>query len=54
VLLSPYPGLPHRIAVTAWGRIDTLDTLDEARIVRFVEALRGRYNHGWARPPDCP
>ena len=53
VLLAPYPGLPYRIAVTAWGRIDTLDTLDEPRISRFVEALRARYNHGWTRPPAC-
>jgi hypothetical protein len=54
VLLLPYPGLSEPIALTAWGRIDTLPALDEPRIDRFIEALRGRYNHGWARPNDCP
>lgn len=47
VFVAPYPPLGHGIALTAWGRIDTFDALDEARIVRFIEALRGRYDHGW-------
>lgn len=49
VFVAPYPPLSHGVALTAWGRIDTFDTVDEARIVRFVEALRGRYDHGWTR-----
>jgi Protein of unknown function (DUF3105) len=54
VVLAPYSGLKAGIALTAWGRIEMLDRPDQARIATFVEALRGRYNHGWARPNDCP
>lgn len=53
VLLAPYPPLAHGIALTAWGRIDLLDSYDEERIVRFVEALRGRYDHGWTGDDEC-
>lgn len=54
VVLAPYPKLKTGIAVTAWGRIELLDHPDWTRISTFVEALRGRYDHGWARPDDCP
>ncbi|HEY8453944.1 MAG TPA: DUF3105 domain-containing protein [Natronosporangium sp.] len=54
VILAPYPPLPEGIALTAWGRIDLLDEFDEGRIVAFVEALRGRYDHGWTTDDDCP
>jgi hypothetical protein len=30
------------------------DPTDERRIVEFVEALRGRYQHGWTTDHDCP
>lgn len=53
VVLAPYPGLERGIALTAWGRIDTLDGYDEERITRFVERLRGRYDHGWTTGDDC-
>ena len=53
VLLAPYPPLPHGVALTAWGRIEVLDELDEDRVVRFVEQLRGRYQHDWTREDDC-
>ena len=45
VILAPYPGMPSRIALTAWGRIDRLEDLDEARVVRFIEAFRGIDHH---------
>lgn len=45
VLLAPYPLMATRIALTAWGRIETLDELDEKRIVRFIEAYAGRDHH---------
>ena len=45
VLLAPYPGLPHRIALTAWTRLDAFDEFDEARIVRFIRAYRGIDHH---------
>ena len=54
VILAPYPQLGHGIALTAWGRIDLLDSYDEGRAATFVEALRGRYVHGWTRPDGCP
>lgn len=45
VILAPYPGMPHKIALTAWTRLDTLDQLDERRITRFIEAYRGIDHH---------
>lgn len=45
VILAPYPTIETRIALTAWGRIDTLDEVDEQRIVRFIEAYRGIDHH---------
>ena len=53
VILAPYPPLTAGIALTAWGRIHLLDRYDERRITAFVEALRGRYNHGWTTDDDC-
>jgi hypothetical protein len=45
VILAPYPGMDRRIALTAWGRIDTFDEFDEQRIVRFIKAYRGIDHH---------
>ena len=45
VILAPYPGMKTRVALTAWGRIDTLEEFDEKRIVRFIEAYRGIDHH---------
>jgi hypothetical protein len=45
VVLAPYPGLDRCIALTAWTRIDKLDTVDERRIVRFINAYRGIDHH---------
>lgn len=45
VILAPYPGMDRRIALTAWGRIDKFDELDETRIVRFIKAYRGIDHH---------
>lgn len=45
VILAPYPGMPRRIALTAWTRIDTFDQFDEARILRFIKAYRGIDHH---------
>ena len=36
VILAPYPQMDTRIALTAWGRIDTFDAVDEQLIVRFI------------------
>lgn len=45
VILAPYPGLGSTIALTAWQRIDKLDTVDEGRIVRFIDAYQGIDHH---------
>lgn len=45
ILLAPYPGLSHKIALTAWTRIDKLNEFDEARIKRFIEAYIGIDHH---------
>jgi hypothetical protein len=45
VILAPYPTMTSRIALTAWTRLDTLEELDEKRIVRFIEAYRGIDHH---------
>jgi hypothetical protein len=47
VIVAPYPRLDHGIALTAWGRLDRFDQFDKDRIVRFIVALSGRYDHGW-------
>ncbi len=45
LVLAPYPGMDAMIALTAWQRIDTFDTYDEQRIVRFIEAYIGIDHH---------
>ena len=45
IIIAPYPKMKTAIALTAWGRIDTLDKLDEARIERFVNAYMGIDHH---------
>jgi len=45
VIVAPYPEMKTPIALTAWGRIDTLDRFDEARIERFVKAYMGIDHH---------
>lgn len=52
VLLQPRPGLTG-VALTAWSRLDRLDTFDHARVEDFVERLAGRYDHGWTRTDPC-
>lgn len=45
LLVAPYPGLDTPIALTSWGKIDKLNTFDEARIRRFIEAYIGIDHH---------
>ncbi len=45
VILAPYPAMKHRIALTAWGKIDTFETFDEKRITGFIKAFRGIDHH---------
>jgi hypothetical protein len=53
VVLAPYPQLSRGIALTAWGRLDLLDSYDETRVTRFIEQLHGRYDHGWQQTDPC-
>jgi hypothetical protein len=47
VVLTPHPGLAAGIALTAWGCLDRLEAVDEARIAAFVRWSHGRYVNGW-------
>lgn len=53
-VLHPNPELDTQFALTAWGRIDTFDSYDEARVIDFVDTLRNRYNHkSTVDPNEC-
>jgi len=45
LVVAPHPTMKSPIVLTAWGRIDTLDTYDEARILRFIKAYIGIDHH---------
>ncbi len=46
VVLAPRPSLPEdQIALTAWGRILRLNSVDEGEIRSFVEAFEGIDHH---------
>ena len=38
VIVSPYPGMDTRFALTAWNYLDTFDVYDEQRIADFISA----------------
>ena len=44
-ILDPETGASRRIALTAWGRIDTLNDIDEERIVAFIDTYEGIDHH---------
>ncbi|OGY52029.1 MAG: hypothetical protein A3J59_03885 [Candidatus Buchananbacteria bacterium RIFCSPHIGHO2_02_FULL_56_16] len=47
MLLEPYinPALPAPIVLTAWTKIDQLETFDQERIVNFIKAYQGIDHH---------
>lgn len=45
VILTPYPEMADRIALTAWGRIDRLSEFDEERITQFIDRFKGIDHH---------
>ncbi len=45
LILASYPGIDHRIALTAWQRLDTFNEFDEQRIIRFIDAHIGIDHH---------
>ena len=44
VLVVPYASLEHRIALTAWRTLDTLDEMDATRIQAFIDAYERLFN----------
>lgn len=52
VLLAPYPLMESKIAVTAWGKLETFDEFDEASIVNFIEINKGIAHHGFHANSD--
>ena len=51
VILSPYPDMDARIALTAWTFIDKFDEFDDARISEFVNSHESSPNAPEARVP---
>ncbi len=41
-IMSPYPGLPSKIAITAWRHHIYLDEFDEEEIRRFIDEYQNR------------
>jgi len=45
VLVAPYPTMKFKIALTAWGRLETLERPDPAKIRKFIKTYRGIDHH---------
>ncbi len=39
VLMTPYPGMEHRIALTAWQFLDPFDEFDRQRVQTFIDTF---------------
>ena len=51
VLVSPYPDMDNKIALTAWEYLDVLDVLDKERIELFIEThVNSRNAPEWNAP----
>ena len=44
VLMTPYSGMDNRIALTAWGTLDTLDQFDGERVQAFIDSFQRKFN----------
>jgi hypothetical protein len=42
VILQPYPGIGHRVALTAWGKLAYLDSVNEAFIRHFISDYKNK------------
>jgi len=38
VLVAPYPNMKYKIALTAWTRLEPFDSIDQAGMIRFINA----------------
>ncbi len=45
VVVAPYPGMKSAIAVTAWTRLGAMNTVDEAKIVSFINLYLHNQNN---------
>lgn len=45
VVLNPDPKLKDTITLTAWGRMDKMDNLNEKRVEEFINAFKGVDHH---------
>lgn len=44
IVMSPYPGMETRIALTAWNFLDAFDDFDEVRIKDFIDTHESSSN----------
>jgi hypothetical protein len=44
VLMTPYPAMGSRIALTSWGYLDKFDAFDAARVEMFIETFECNYD----------
>lgn len=44
VLMTPYAGMDQRIALTAWGFLDTFEEFDAARVQKFIETFECNFD----------
>jgi hypothetical protein len=44
VLMTPQAGMESRIALTAWGNLDTLNEFDGERVDAFIQSFERRFN----------
>ena len=44
-ILHPETGVTHRIALTAWAKIDVFDDFDGERVTKFIDAYEGLDHH---------
>jgi hypothetical protein len=54
LLLQPYSKMPEgTVAMSAWGRLDTIDGIDEERMQDFISWFRGSDRGGVLEKPAC-
>jgi hypothetical protein len=44
ILMVPYSGMEHPIALTAWRNLDAFDQFDEQRVQAFIDSFERRFN----------
>ena len=42
IVIAPRPNMDAKIALTAWDKIDKMDTFDKSRITAFIEAFHNK------------